>query len=216
MSEVKNSTSFVITSLRVAVVLLSLYSIALAAVVVTTSLEVGGVPAASGIDLLQTQFSSVVNSGLDNRSGTQPESRLRDGDGSDTTPGPRVSDGDSVTYYFDVSSNTGGYNISSIDIFLGHWGTGRTTIDDLDIHFSTVSDDTDFSNVILLGGSSTSFNVDPYDGRVRVDDGGANLARRVAAVRITFNAVQNGWSTLYEIDIIGSSLIASGTIFRIE
>ena len=184
--------------------------------VVTTS---NGDSSAVSTDLLETDFGSVVASGLslnspfpgDGPAGTEPV--LRDGTATDTTgyangstTAVRVSDGAVVTYTLDTSVNTLGYQIDRVDLFHGWKDGGRDRNIDFDVHYATVGAPGTFIP-ILLGGDSGNY-ASTY-GRTSTVPGGTNtfLATDAAAVRITFNSIENGYGGMSEIDVLGSAVI---------
>ncbi|MCH7224668.1 hypothetical protein [Haloferula sp. A504] len=178
-----------------------------AAVVVTTTVQGGtGYAVASSTDLLQTAFGTYTGT-LDTVSGAQPESRVRDGLGLSTDPSaPRINSGSSATYTLDLSTNTLGYTLNSIDIFFGHSNGGRDEITSFNVQYATVSAPTTF--ITALSGGSSVIGASPFYGRARVaDDTLSSFATNVAAIRITFTTVENGWSTLKEIDVNGSPVV---------
>ena len=177
---------------------------------VTTS---NGNSSAVATDLLQTNLDSVTDTGFGPVGGFDPigsEPVVRNGTATgtggytdDNTATVVVANGESVTYTLDTSANTAGYQIDQIDIFHGWCDDGRDDITDIDVAYSTVTAPGTFYD-ILLGGSSGDYAAN-Y-GRTSVVPTGANtfLATNVAAVKLTFDGIQNGYGGVSEIDVIGS------------
>ncbi len=116
--------------------------------------------------------------------------------------------GTSVTY--SLGSNPAGYNITNINVFGGWNDNGR--------------DQTAFTVLIALASSPTvfttlttqSFNPSVATGlqsatQVAVSDTTGFLATGVANIRFTFPTVENGYTGLAEIDVIGSAVPEPGS-----
>jgi hypothetical protein len=175
-----------------------------------------GNSSAVSTDLLQTDFGSVINSGVggpaggDGPDGLEPV--LRDGTATDTTgyangslTAARISNGDVLTYTLDTSVNTAGYQIDQVDMFHGWKDGGRDRISDFDVAYATVGDPGTFIDLLTDGDSG---NYASSYGRTSVVPAGSNtfLATDVAAVRITFNSIENGYGGISEIDVLGAAV----------
>lgn len=185
---------------------------AFAAVIVTTD---NADTTASSADLLQTAFFSESTTGTL----TLGDTSLRDGTafalGSQYSWGDgNIYSGSTLTYTFDTIASPGGYVIDEINFFTGWRGSNgdRHRMANFNVHYATVASPTDFSNVIITGGSGGLFTQNAGDGGSTtgrygvVDDGSAALATGVAAIRISFVTVQNGHIGMSEIDILGSAI----------
>lgn len=166
---------------------------------------------AASTDLLQTSLASVINVGVGGPAGGDgpdgDEAVLRDGTATNTSgyangslTAARISNGDVLTYIFDTTVNRSGYLIDGVDLFHGWKDGGRDRVSSFDLAYATVSAPGTFIS-LLSGGDSGNYN-NSY-GRTT----GSFLATEVAALRITFNSIENGYGGISEIDVLGRAVV---------
>ncbi len=175
----------------------------------------GGLNAA-GDDLLESFFGSVANTGVGGVAGDGPigsESVLRDGIATDRSgyatgseTATRMTNGNSLTYHFDLSRKELGFQIDQIDLFHGWKDGGRDWISDFDVFYSTVDDPNTFIP-IYLGGDSGNYASNYGRTSVVPESGSPYLATGAAAVQIVFNSIENGYGGISEIDVLGSVVV---------
>lgn len=177
----------------------------------------------SNTDLLQTHLASASFTGSHHTSDSFSTSlsTLTDGAfgsaGSDGPSSVGFSDTSTLTFNFDLTVNTAGYNLTNIRTYAG-WDSGRDG-QGYTVAYSTVSAAStfiDFTSTLQVdvGGA-------PPVGRTMISlvDGGGVLATNVAAVRFTFTSFEpfSAADAYREIDVFGTVAIpepmTSGLLF---
>jgi hypothetical protein len=162
-------------------------------------------------DLLQTSLGTAAISGSFNFFGTGSLGTLTDGNfgaaGVDTGSVVSFQTGASVTFNFDLTVNSAGYNLTEITTYTG-WDDGRDG-QEYALAYSTVSAPTTFLSLAAVGPFGDAHVGHPTD-RVRVtisDLLAGPLVGNVAAVRFTFTGFENNSSAWREIDVTGSAVV---------
>lgn len=211
------------TSILLASALAALAGSAGAAITVTGAGNSTGF-AVSSTDLLQTQLSSTTNSltinlgenghtgsGYGNDVGTV--GNLTDGlfqilnDDNITSNGARKSyaiSGGNITYNLDTTTNTQGYDISSIGIYTGWQNGGRDGIN-VQVFYSTVASPMTFVSLT----TAAQNGIGQYQSGVITETVSPNfLATGVKSIRFDFSGGQeNGGSGYKELDVVGIATI---------
>ncbi len=170
--------------------------------------------ACSNSDLLQTQFVSFEAGGpapgsqqLDEM-GTEPS--VRDGVAYTSALWPAVGptavgyytggDLQTWTYTLDTSTNTLGYDLSQVNLFIGWGGLYRQEFA-VKVEFSTVGDET-FHTLYDMG--TTTYDPPSDYGEISIQSATADNATGVKKVKITFNYVDHNWGGVSELDVVGT------------
>jgi autotransporter-associated beta strand protein len=164
---------------------------------ITTETQMSAFPVASD-DLLQTALAS-TSDGLGYNGSYNPSGKsYADLIDSDSAGEPVIENG-TLTFTLDTTSNTLGYDLTSIQTFTTHPDGGRDG-QDYSVSYSTVSAPATFlplADVNYLTGD----NGTPGSGKVSLTNLGAS---NVVAIRFTFDTQENYGSTWAEIDVVGS------------
>ena len=165
----------------------------------------------SSTDLLQTNLASTTDSisvsGENVHSGGTTAS-LTDGSFGDVGVGSGVGaggglaiSGGSVTYYLNTPGASPGYDISEVNVYTG-WNDDGRDGQNYTVSYSTVSDPATFIDISTV----TRDESGKFEKSSVTESTAPNLlATGVKAIRITFNAQENGGVGYKEIDVIGSS-----------
>lgn len=188
-----------------------------AGVIQTNTGSDGGTFSVSGSDLLQTQLASASRTGAPGSGNTYfyredsgytvDLARLHDGQFGDLGGDPDSSifpNQVSITFAFDVSVHTAGYNLTQIATYAS-WDTGRDA-QQYTVEFSTVS----APNTFLSLASVARFEVDSDNDvstKVQLTDSTGTLAWNVAMLRFNFNGVENGGTAFREFDVFGIAAV---------
>lgn len=166
----------------------------------------------SSTDLLQTQLESTndqlsINTGENNAwSGGATVGSLTDGNfltSPEASTGSLVISGGSVTYTFNTTTNTFGYDLSQIGIFSGWRDNGRDGID-ITISYATVSAPTTFQELAR----AVQDDVDSQFEHANITENSAPfLAIGVKSIRFTFNSPENGGAGYKELDVVGVATV---------
>jgi hypothetical protein len=172
-------------------------------------------------DLLQTQLSSTTNnlsgSGENVHTGSGPGvdvgtvGNLTDGlfqiFNDDASPnGARKSyaiSGGNIIYNLDTTTNTQGYDISSIGIYTGWQDNGRDGIN-VTVSYATVAFPMTFVDIA----TATQESAGRYESAVITESISPNLlATGVKSIKFTFLAQENGAVGYKELDVVGVATI---------
>ncbi|WP_438481890.1 PEP-CTERM sorting domain-containing protein [Oleiharenicola lentus] len=172
----------------------------------------------SNTDLLQTNLSSatISPSGYSGALGGGTSiSRLNDGNfgnsRSDYSAAVAFASGAIVTFNFDLTTNTAGYNITSVSTFVG-WDNGRDG-QEYTVSYSLASAPATFITLAvvpqLAAGDGDGYPTSRTSVTIQDLGGDANLLNGVAALQFTFTDFENGGSAYREIDVIGSAVASA-------
>jgi len=174
----------------------------------------------SGSDLLQTNLASTALSPTNGYSTfANSLTGIMDGSfgsaGTDSGASVGFASGTSVTFLFDLTTNTRGYDLSSIKTYAA-WDAGRDG-QEYTVTYSTATDPTTFLALASAGPFDVTGNVPAGPaGRTLItiaDLGGGTLVGGVAGLRFTFTSYENGGTAYREIDVQGTptAIPESGT-----
>ena len=169
----------------------------------------GSVPgfAVSTTDLLQTSLSSSSSTGTFYGAGGSNLSLFHDGvftsgyGNASTTTMPQ--NGTTVTFAFNLTTNTSGYSLSMIRSYAS-WGDDGRDGQQYTVSYSTVSAPSTFLSLTTIARFDAGNNNTPST-MVQLTDSSGMLATNVAQLRFTFNAVDNNGTGYREFDVFGSA-----------
>lgn len=162
--------------------------------------------AVSSTDLLQTNLASVSGSGTYN-SHCDDLSLLHNGEfnagygDSRTVVQPNVA---TLTFNFDLTTNTAGYSLTSIRTYAS-WGDSGRDGQDYVVYYSTVSAPTDFIQLVDVNRFDAVADDETPSTMIQLTDSGGMLATNVASLRFAFSGVENGGTGYSEFDVEGSA-----------
>lgn len=162
-----------------------------------------GVAVSSG-DLLQTSLGSVSGPGTYYSSANQL-SLLYDGvfhggyGGTTQVVQPNVA---TLTFNFDVTTNTGGYSLTTIRTYAS-WGDEGRDGQDYTVYYSTTSAPATYVELVNLNAFDTSSEDTPST-MVQLTHSSGTLATNVASLRFVFSGYENDGSGYSEFDVMGS------------
>ena len=112
----------------------------------------------------------------------------------------------SITYTFDTSINSAGYDLESVAVYTGWGDPGRDDVE-FNLLYSTVAAPNTFislTSVNYTGGSTVPAN----NRSIVSSDASPYLATGVASIRFEFPVQENGFVGYRELDVIGSATAA--------
>ncbi|MBI2511421.1 MAG: PEP-CTERM sorting domain-containing protein [Opitutae bacterium] len=178
----------------------------------------------STTDLLQTSLSSASRTGSagsgntyfyrEDSGYTVDISRLYDGDFGSFGSTGLGGDGHytvmpnnvTITFTFDLSTNTSGYDLSAIRTFAS-WDDGRDG-QRYEVQYSTASAPSTFTSLYTIASYNPSFVTgDPANTVVQLTASSGSLATNVAALRFFFTGFENGGTAYREFDVVGAAAV---------
>ncbi len=159
-------------------------------------------PTVSNIDLLQIAATVSSSSGTFDNEGSGGLSVLTNGNATNGIANRAgISSGSSITYTFNTTVNTAGYNINEISIFSSWNDNGRLT-PNVTVLYALASDPGTFISLGTTEFTPTVVFPNPWTKSIFAIGGGSTLSG-VVAIKFDFGAQQNGFVGYTELDVIG-------------
>jgi hypothetical protein len=169
----------------------------------------------SSSDLINDATALITGAALSGKEGTSSDVTTLTNGAFGTSGSPldsaetvSISNNTVLTYLFDTTLNTLGFDITGINTFGGWRDTGRDN-QNYEVLFSMVDNPLLFTSLASISFSQIANSTTST--RVSIGDSSGILASGVAAVRFSFGAQENGYAGYRELDIIGTATVPEPT-----